>query len=333
MRPGCLLLAALVAGGAAARRAVALIGAASGIGPPLALLLRQSTLVSELRLYDVSSVAGLASDLQHIDALGTAVAFTELSECLLDCDVVVVTAAVARSAGMSRQERFAVNAQIMLKVAEACAAHCPEALILVATDSVSSMVPLVSEVFRRAGVRRAHERVLGVTAVDGMCANTFLAERVGSSCEPAALAVPVIGGHGATALPLFSKVEVSEQLSAEDVSALTRRVRSSGEEVLAASQGRGTAVLSVALAAARFVERVLAAREGQEHVIVHAFVHCARGPAPFMTQPVALGKRGVHRVLQAGSLSGTEQTEFEQLVPELVRAAKRGREVVHPQGR
>lgn len=327
-----LLLFALGAIGAQARRAVAVIGAASGLGPPLALLLRQSTLISELRLYDVSSVsvAGLASDLQHIDAPGTAIAYAELSDCLVDCDVVVVTAAVARSAGMSRQERFTINAQIMLKVAEACVSYCPDALILICTDPVSSMVPLVFEVFKRANVRRAGERVLGVTAIDSMCANTFLAERVGSICEPATLKVPVIGGHGATALPLFSKLEVSEQLSAEDVSALTRRVRSSGEEVLAASQGRTTALFSVALAASRFVDRVLAAREGQEHVVVHAFVQCPRGPAPFMTQPVALNRRGVQKVLQAGSLSGTEQCEFEKLIPELVRAAKRGKEVVAP---
>lgn len=318
-------LALVVPAGA---RTVAVVGVAAGIGPPLALLLRQSTLVSDLRLYDVSSIAGLASDLQHIDASGTSTAFTELSDCLSECDVVLVTAAVARAPGMSRADHFEVNAQIVLKIAEACARHCPDALLLVCTEPISSMVSLVFEVFKRANVRRAGERVFGVTAVDAMCANTFLAERVGLLCEPATFKVPVIGGHGVTALPLFSKLEVSEQLSAEDVYALTRRVRSSAEEVVAASQGRTSAVFSVALAAARFVERVLAAREGQANVVVHALVHCPRGPAPFMSQQLLLGPRGIAKVLPSGSLSGAEQCEFEKLVPELVRAAARGREVV-----
>mgnify|MGYP003683693151 CR=1 FL=1 len=323
----------LLASGASGRRTVAIIGAASGIGPPLALLLRQSTLISELRLWDVMPAAGLASDLQHVDAPGTAAAYSELSDCLFECDVVVLTAAVARAPGMSRQDHFSVNAHIVLKVTEACASQCPEALLVICTEPVSSMVPLACEVFKRANVRRAAERVLGVTAADGMCANACLAQRVGSVCEPATLRVPVIGGHGATALPLFSKLDLSDQLSADDVSALTRRVRSSGAEVLAASQGRTTAVYSVALAAARFVERVLAAREGEENVVVHAFVQCPRGSAPYMTQPVLLCRRGVGRVLQAGSLSGTEQCEFELLLPKLLRAAKRGKDVVAQRGR
>lgn len=44
---------------------VALLGAAGGIGQPLALLLKMNKLVSELALYDVANVVGVAADLSH----------------------------------------------------------------------------------------------------------------------------------------------------------------------------------------------------------------------------------------------------------------------------
>ena len=44
---------------------VALLGAAGGIGQPLALLLKMNKLVDELALYDVANVVGVAADLSH----------------------------------------------------------------------------------------------------------------------------------------------------------------------------------------------------------------------------------------------------------------------------
>ena len=44
---------------------VAVLGAAGGIGQPLSLLIKMSPLVSELRLYDIANVKGVAADLSH----------------------------------------------------------------------------------------------------------------------------------------------------------------------------------------------------------------------------------------------------------------------------
>lgn len=333
-RQACVLIAWLATAVAAgAKRTAALVGAAGGIGQPLALLLRLSVLVDDLRLYDVNAgiAAGLASDLQHIDVLGAVTAYAELSDCLVDAQTVVIAAGVARGPGMSSEERFDINAAIVRKVAEACVEHCPEAVLVVATEPVASMVPLVYEVLRRSGVRKAEERILGATMTDGMRANTFLAERVGCEVEPRLLKVPVIGGHGETALPLFSRVEVSEQLSAEDVSALTRRVQTSADEVVSATRGAGGAVHAVAVGVSRLVDAVQGAREGQPNVLVYALVRRgARAQPLFMTCPVLLGRRGIAKLLPSGSLSGAEQRAFELLLPALVLAARRGREVVVP---
>ena len=44
---------------------VALLGAAGGIGQPLALLLKMNRYVSDLSLYDIVNVPGVAADLSH----------------------------------------------------------------------------------------------------------------------------------------------------------------------------------------------------------------------------------------------------------------------------
>ncbi|KAJ1632389.1 lactate/malate dehydrogenase [Pavlovales sp. CCMP2436] len=265
-----LVLSALLFGSAAPGKTVALIGAGGGLGPPLSALLRQSSLISNLRLYDVSPVAGLACDLQHINATGnvTAYAADDIGDCLVAADVVIVAASIAHSPGMSREEHFEANAEIMLKISEACARYCPEAMLLVCTEP-TTMVPLASEVFRRANVRRAFERILGadVDSMYGRCDR--------GRCDR---------GH----------------------------------------------IYSRALATARFVDRVLAGCSGEENVVVGAFVHCKRGPAPYMNQQVALGLRGIQQALPFGRLSAAEQRELEELVPKLVRAAERGKEFVAP---
>lgn len=47
---------------------VAVCGASGGIGQPLALLLKQSPLVTKLSLYDIVHTPGVAADLSHIDS-------------------------------------------------------------------------------------------------------------------------------------------------------------------------------------------------------------------------------------------------------------------------
>lgn len=46
---------------------VAVLGAAGGIGQPLALLLKNSPLVTELSLFDIVHTPGVAADLSHIN--------------------------------------------------------------------------------------------------------------------------------------------------------------------------------------------------------------------------------------------------------------------------
>ena len=51
----------------APERKVAVLGAAGGIGQPLALLMKLNPLVSHLSLYDIFATPGVAADVSHIN--------------------------------------------------------------------------------------------------------------------------------------------------------------------------------------------------------------------------------------------------------------------------
>jgi malate dehydrogenase len=47
---------------------VAILGAAGGIGQPLALLMKLNPLISSLSLYDIANTPGVGADVSHINS-------------------------------------------------------------------------------------------------------------------------------------------------------------------------------------------------------------------------------------------------------------------------
>ena len=50
-------------------RKVTILGAAGGIGQPLALLMKINPLVSNLALYDIAGTPGVAADVSHVNTI------------------------------------------------------------------------------------------------------------------------------------------------------------------------------------------------------------------------------------------------------------------------
>lgn len=72
------------------------------------------------------------------------------------------------------------------------------------TNPVNSTVPIAAETLKKLGVYDPR-KVMGVSTLDIVRANTFVAEAKGLDMKD--VDVPVIGGHaGATILPLLSQV-------------------------------------------------------------------------------------------------------------------------------
>lgn len=287
---------------------VAVLGAAGGIGQALALLLKtQLPSGSDLTLYDIAPVTpGVAKDLSHIptDVRITGFAGEDPTPALEGADIVLISAGVARKLGMDRSDLFNVNAGIVRNLVEKIAKTCPKALIGIITNPVNTTVAIAAEVLKKAGVYDKN-RLFGVTTLDIIRSNTFVAELKGK--KPQELEVPVIGGHsGVTILPLLSQIP-GVSFSDAEIDSLTKRIQNAGTEVVEAKAGGGSATLSMGQAAARFGLSLVRAMQGESNVVECTYTEGDGKYARFFAQPVVLGKNGVEKRLDIGSLSAYEE--------------------------
>jgi malate dehydrogenase len=134
---------------------------------------------------------------------------------------------------MTRDDLFNINAGIVRVLCEGVARYCPSAWVAIISNPVNSTVPIAAEVFKQAGTFNPG-RLFGVTTLDVMRANTFVAEAVG--LDPSAVNVPVIGGHaGITILPVLSASTPRLHLSEGQARALMARIQDAGTEVVKVS--------------------------------------------------------------------------------------------------
>jgi len=311
----------------AARAKVTVLGAAGGIGQPLALLLKMNKYISQLNLYDLAPFTkGVAKDLSHCNTPSKGEGFlgdAELGKALEGADLVVIPAGVPRKPGMTRDDLFNINAGIVKSLAEACAKHCPNAIINIISNPVNSTVPIAAEVLKKAGVYDP-KKLIGVTTLDVVRANTFVAEMFGLDMKD--VDVPVIGGHaGATILPLLSQTTPKVNFEESKLDPLTKRIQDAGTEVVEAKAGQGSATLSMAYAAARMAESVLLGMEGRDNIYECAYVQSSIAPGvDFFASKVKLGPGGVEEFLPLGELSSYEQKGLEEAVSALKGSIQKG---------
>lgn len=303
---------------------VTVIGAAGGIGQALSLLLKNGLPAgSELALFDLAPVTpGVAVDLSHIptDVKIAGYSKDDLGKALADADVVMIPAGMPRKPGMDRADLFNANAGIISGLATAIVENCPKAMVGVITNPVNTTVPIVAEVFKKAGTYDA-KRLFGVTTLDVIRSETFVAQAKGLNA--AEVTVPVIGGHsGTTILPLLSQVDGVE-FTDEEVASLTDRIQNAGTEVVEAKAGGGSATLSMGQAAARFCLSLVNAMKG-EAVVEYAYVAGDGEHAEYFAQPMRLGPNGVEELLPIGDLSAYEEKALEDMKATLAGDVKKG---------
>ncbi|MEQ5585695.1 malate dehydrogenase [Klebsiella variicola] len=309
---------------------VAVLGAAGGIGQALALLLKtQLPSGSELSLYDIAPVTpGVAVDLRHIPTDVKIKGFSgeDATPALEGADVVLISAGVARKPGMDRSDLFNVNAGIVKNLVQQIAKTCPQACIGVITNPVNTTVAIAAEVLKKAGVYDKN-KLFGVTTLDIIRSNTFVAELKGKSATE--VEVPVIGGHsGVTILPLLSQIP-GVSFSDQEVADLTKRIQNAGTEVVEAKAGGGSATLSMGQAAARFGLSLVRAMQGEKGVVECAYVEGDGHYARFFSQPLLLGKNGVEERQSIGKLSAFEQQALEGMLDTLKKDIALGEDFVN----
>jgi len=307
---------------------VVVLGAAGGIGQALGLLLKtQLPNGTELSLYDIAPVTpGVAADLSHIPTAVKVSGFAgeDPSPALVNADIVLISAGVARKPGMDRSDLFKINAGIVKNLVSACADTCPNALIGIITNPVNTTVAIAADVLKKKGVYDP-ARLFGVTTLDIIRSSTFVAEVNG--VNPEDVSVPVIGGHsGITILPLLS--QSGFDFDEASAASMTKRIQNAGTEVVEAKAGGGSATLSMGQAAAKFGLSLVRALNGEEGIIECTYVEGLGDRARFFAQPVLLGKNGVEKILGFGDLSAFEEKTLNAALETLRSDIKIGEEFV-----
>uniref|UniRef100_A0A7C8ZDA7 Malate dehydrogenase n=1 Tax=Opuntia streptacantha TaxID=393608 RepID=A0A7C8ZDA7_OPUST len=311
--------------GAAPGFKVAILGAAGGIGQPLSMLMKMNPLVSVLHLYDVVNTPGVTADISHMDTGAVVRGFLgkdKLDEALTGMDLVIIPAGVPRKPGMTRDDLFNINAGIVRTLCEGISRCCPRAIVNLISNPVNSTVPIAAEVFKKAGTYDP-KRLLGVTMLDVVRANTFVAEVLG--LDPRDVDVPVVGGHaGVTILPLLSQVKPPSSFTPEEINYLTDRIQNGGTEVVEAKAGAGSATLSMAYAAVKFADACLRGLRGDAGVIECAFVESQVTELPFFATKVRLGRNGIDEIYPLGPLSEYERAGLVKAKKELADSIQKG---------
>ncbi|GMF16204.1 unnamed protein product [[Candida] boidinii] len=250
---------------------VSVLGAAGGIGQPLSLLLKLNPLITELSLYDIVNAHGVSTDLSHLpinsDSNGYSPADksnpqSELKSTLTNSDIVVIPAGIPRKPGMTRDDLFKINAGIVRSLVNAIGNYCPNAFICIISNPVNSTVAIAAEELKKLKVFNP-KKLFGITTLDILRLETFLSKLINVNTESLRGKVITIGGHsGETIIPLLNldkdiSNRINNLLTSDDLLKLIHRVQFGGDEVVKAKNGTGSATLSMAYAAYRFIESLL----------------------------------------------------------------------------
>lgn len=300
-----------------ARAKIGLIGAGN-IGGTLAHLVLQKKL-GDVVLYDIAEgiPQGKAMDLAQcgpIEGFDALVIGTNDYKDIAGCDVVIVTAGVARKPGMSRDDLLAINTKVMKAVGEGIKANCPKAFVICVTNPLDVMVKVLQDA---AGV--PDNMIVGMAGVlDSARFRTFLSWELGVSINQ--VQAYVLGGHGDSMVPLVGMSNVAGvtlqdlvkngTMTQAKLDEIVKRTRNGGGEIVALLK-TGSAFYAPASAAISMAEAYLHDTK--------AILPCAaklktgqygvKQPL-FVGVPAKIGAKGVEHVYEV-ALTDAEQKNLQ----------------------
>jgi malate dehydrogenase len=218
-------------------------------------------------------------------------------------DVVVITAGLPRSPGMSRDDLVSTNEKIVGSVTEAAIAQSPDGILIVVSNPLDAMCHVAKNVSGWA-----KERVFGMAGIlDTARFSTFIAWETGASVKD--VTAMVLGGHGDQMVPVVSATTVGgiplRKLVGEDkIQAMVERTAKGGGEIV---NLLGTSAwYAPGAAAAQMVDSIML--DEKRVLPCTAYLEGEYGiDGLYMGVPVKLGAGGIEEIVEL-ELSEDEQT-------------------------
>jgi malate dehydrogenase len=231
-------------------------------------------------------------------------------------DVVVITAGLPRSPGMTRDDLVATNEKIVKDVTEKAIAQSPDAILIIVSNPLDAMCHVAKNVSDWP-----KERVFGMAGIlDTARFSTFIAWETHASVKD--VTAMVLGGHGDQMVPVVSATTVGglplRKLVPEDrIDAMVERTAKGGGELVTLL---GTSAwYAPGAAAAQMVDSIML--DEKRVLPCTAFLEGEYAiDGLYMGVPVSLGAAGIERIYEL------ELTEEEQAM--LNESADAVREVV-----
>jgi malate dehydrogenase len=278
---------------------VTVVGAGK-YGSLTAMRIAEMDVVDEVVMTDIVEglPQGLALDMNEsrpIERYRTLVVGTNDYADTAESDVVVITAGLPRTPGMSRMDLLEVNAKIVKGVTEQVMEYSPEAIMIVVTNPLDHMTTLTAEV---SGL--PHHKVMGQAGMlDTARFVHFVSEVTG--VDVLDIEALTLGSHGPTMVPVPSQVSVggkplADVLSQDQIDAIVERTRKGGSEIVALLK-TGSAYFAPSAAAARMVKAVI--KDTGEVMPVCAWVSGEYGVSDvYLGVPAKLGAKGVEEIVE-----------------------------------
>jgi len=207
-------------------------------------------------------------------------------------DVVVITAGLPRSPGMSRDDLVTTNEKIVKDVTEKVADKSPDAILIVVSNPLDAMCHVAKSV---SGFPK--ERVFGQAGIlDTARLQTFIAWETGASVKD--VSAVVLGGHGDQMVSVISAttvggVPIRKLVSGEKIEAMVERTAKGGGELV---QLMGTSAwYAPGAASAQMVDAVML--DEKRVLPCTAYLEGEYGiDGLYMGVPVTLGAGGIEQV-------------------------------------
>ncbi len=221
--------------------------------------------------------------------------------------VVVITAGLPRSPGMSRDDLVTTNEKIVKDVTEKVVAKSPDAILIIVSNPLDAMCHVAKNV---SGFPK--ERVFGQAGIlDTARLQTFIAWETGSSVKD--VQAVVLGGHGDQMVSVISATTVGgvplrKLVAEEKIEAMVARTAKGGGEIV---NLLGTSAwYAPGAAAAQMVDSIVL--DEKRVLPCTAYLEGEYGiDGLYMGVPVKIGAAGVEQIVEL-DLSDDEKAALAQ---------------------
>lgn len=296
------------------KKRVGIVGVGN-VGATLAFTLATKNICSSILLKDVRENIVQAMALDISQATNAAKSETIIHACLSDeefkdCDVIVITAGIARRPGMSRDDLLLTNAKIMNSVINSVIPFNPNAIIIIVSNPLDVMVYTALKTSNWS-----RNKIIGMAGIlDSARMAHFIFEKLGYG--QGQIKASVMGGHGDDMVPLadFSTVNgvnLNEVLSKEDIEDIIYKTKNGGAQIVKLLE-TGSAYYAPAYSTILMIEAIL---EDKKEVYPCAIMlNGEYGYEDIVSGvPVMLGANGVEKVVEL-ELKEEQKNQFSKSI-------------------